>query len=223
MAIVRCHTPIPTHQRGLPTDEPQHPARVGLGGDPILSAKKRVYLSPFFEFSHFRGKYKMTNQSPKLAWGHININVSNLERSITFYQKLGFQLFIPAIPYLGLTTKTEAVTLQRPSACALGVPENTRGRACIMQLDAGFPKIDLIEFDAKQQNDPLTNTDLGLVRICLVSQNLKQDYEQLTALGVEFISPPLKDDGCLADVAVCRDPDGTLIELLQVYLENWNL
>jgi catechol 2,3-dioxygenase-like lactoylglutathione lyase family enzyme len=165
----------------------------------------------------------MTDQAPKFAWGHININVSNLERSITFYQKLGFELFIPAIPYLGLTTRTEATTLQQPSARALGVSENTRGRACIMQLDDVFPKLDLTEFDAEQQNHPLTNTDLGLVRICLVSQNLKQDYERLAALGVEFISPPLRDDGCLADVAVCRDPDGTLIELLQVYLENWDL
>ncbi|MEH6571304.1 MAG: VOC family protein [Halioglobus sp.] len=165
----------------------------------------------------------MTDQALKFAWGHININVSNLERSITFYQKLGFQLFIPAIPYLGLTAQAEPATLQQPSARALGVTENTRGRACIMQLDDGFPKLDLTEFDEEQQKHPLTNTDLGLVRICLVSQNLKQDYEQLTALGVEFISPPQRDDGCLADVAVCRDPDGTLIELLQVYLENWNL
>lgn len=165
----------------------------------------------------------MTDQALKFSWGHININVSNLERSIAFYEKLGFQLFIPAIPYLGLTAQAEPATLQQPSARALGVAENTRGRACIMQLDDGFPKLDLTEFDAEQQKHPLTNSDLGLVRICLVSQNLKQDYEKLTALGVEFISTPLKDDGCLADVAVCRDPDGTLIELLQVYLENWNL
>ncbi|MEH6583366.1 MAG: VOC family protein [Halioglobus sp.] len=165
----------------------------------------------------------MTDQAPKFAWGHININVSNLERSIAFYQKLGFELFIPAIPYLGLTAQAELVTLQQPSARALGVAENTRGRACIMQLDDGFPKLDLTEFDKEPQQHPLTNTDLGLVRICLISQNIKQDYDRLTALGVEFTSPPLRDDGCLADVAVCRDPDGTLIELLQVYLENWNL
>ena len=165
----------------------------------------------------------MTDQAPKFAWGHININVSNLEQSITFYQKLGFQLFIPAIPYLGLTAQAEPATLQQPGARALGVSENTRGRACIMQLDDGFPKLDLTEFDGEKQKHPLTNTDLGLVRICLASQNLEQDYNRLTAEGVEFISSPQRDDGCLADIAVCRDPDGTLIELLQVYLENWNL
>ena len=56
----------------------------------------------------------MNDQALKLAWGHININVSNLERSIAFYQHLGFQVFIPAIPYLGLTTQAEPVTLKSP-------------------------------------------------------------------------------------------------------------
>ena len=92
-----------------------------------------------------------------------------------------------------------------------------------MQLDDGFPKLDLTELIGQQQNNPLANADLGLVRICLVSQNLRQDYDQLTAQGVEFISAPQRDEGSLADIAVCRDPDGTLIELLQVYLENWKL
>jgi len=165
----------------------------------------------------------MSDQAPKFGWGHINVNVSNLEQSIAFYEKLGFQQFIPAIPYLGLSAKKASVVLPKSSACALGVSENTRGRACIMQLNDGFPKLDLTEFDGAEQNKPLTNADLGLVRICLVSENLKQDYEQLSAQGIEFISSPQRDDGKLADIAVCRDPDGTLIELLQVYLENWSL
>jgi len=164
----------------------------------------------------------VTDQAPKFGWGHININVSNLEQSIAFYEKLGFQQFIPAIPYLGLAQK-DAVTVPESSARALGVPESTRGRACIMQLDDGFPKLDLTEFDCKQQQKPLANADLGLVRICLVSQDLKQDYERLTAHGFQFISEPQRDEGKLADVAVCLDPDGTLIELLQVNLENWKL
>jgi len=165
----------------------------------------------------------MSDRAPKFGWGHINVNVSNLEQSIAFYEKLGFQQFIPAIPYLGLSAKKASAALPKSSACALGVAENTRGRACIMQLNDGFPKLDLTEFDGAEQRSPLTNSDLGLVRICLGSQNLKQDYEQLRAQGIEFISPPQRDDGSLADIAVCRDPDGTLIELLQVYLENWSL
>lgn len=161
----------------------------------------------------------MSKTTPRFAWGHININVSNLEQSIAFYEKLGFNKFIPAIPYLGLSA--EPTSLAESATSALGIPPNTQGRACIMQLDNGFPKLDLTEFTGNAQKPPLSNADLGLVRICLVSQNLEQDYAALTEQGVKFLSPPQTDQKRLADVAVCIDPDGTLIELLQVYLENW--
>ena len=156
----------------------------------------------------------------RFSWGHVNINVSNLERSIEFYQKLGFEVFVPAIPYLGLSQQDEA-KLEIPTAAALGVPEQTRGRACIMQLDTGLPKIDLTEIEGVVQREPLLNQDLGLVRLCLVSQDLAADYESLSHDGVEFITPPTTCRDRLAEVAVCKDPDGTLIELLHIYLERW--
>ena len=43
----------------------------------------------------------------------------------------------------------------------------------------------------------------------------------IQADGVEFVSDIQPGHQQLGDVAVCRDPDGTLIELLQVYLERW--
>jgi predicted lactoylglutathione lyase len=39
----------------------------------------------------------MTDQTASLSWGHININVSNLDTSIAFYEKLGFEIFITGI------------------------------------------------------------------------------------------------------------------------------
>jgi len=35
-------------------------------------------------------------------WGHININVSNLDASIEFYEKIDFEVFLLVIPYLEL-------------------------------------------------------------------------------------------------------------------------
>ena len=99
--------------------------------------------------------------------------------------------------------------------------ENARGRACIMQLDDGFPKIDLTELADLDQKTPLSNADLGLVRICLVTEDLAGEVERLKDEGVEFISEPKSGHMQLADLAVCKDPDGTLIELLQVYLDRW--
>ncbi len=37
-----------------------------------------------------------------LQWRHINVNVSDLDRSIVFYETLGFEVYRPAIPYLNL-------------------------------------------------------------------------------------------------------------------------
>jgi catechol 2,3-dioxygenase-like lactoylglutathione lyase family enzyme len=160
-------------------------------------------------------------QAPKFTWGHININVSNLDRSIEFYAKLGFEVFIPAIPYLGLKSEAVVQEIQEAASRALGLAPNTRGRACIMQLGSGFPKVDLTEISAKNQKKPLANSDLGLVRICLASQDLQKDYVYLRERGVEFILEPQSCKDGMAEIATCHDPDGTLIELIQVYLEKW--
>lgn len=163
----------------------------------------------------------MSEPMPRLTWGHININVSNLDHSLAFYRKLGFDVFIPAVPYLGLTLEPEPKLLEDSVADALGVPRDTYGRACIVQLDDGFPKVDLIELSCSPQASPLSNADLGVVRICLVSGDLAADVARLEGEGVKFIAPPATGVAELAEVAVCRDPDGSLIEILQVYLEKW--
>lgn len=163
----------------------------------------------------------MTDDTPKFGWGHINVNVSDLDRSVAFYQKLGFEIFIPAIPYLALDQSAGPQPLSEAAAEALGVAKGTRGRACIMQLNDGFPKLDLTEFSGGAPAAPLQNADRGLVRICLVSEDLRRDVAKLKAQGVEFLSDPQPGHQGLADVAVCKDPDGTLIELLQVYLDRW--
>lgn len=165
----------------------------------------------------------MTDQAVNLSWGHININVSNLDTSIAFYEKLGFEVFLPGIPYLGLTMDSNSSPVDSGSRTALGLPVNAAGRACIMQLNDGFPKIDLTQYDDLSQSEPLNNGDLGLVRMCLGSSDLADDYERLINLGIEFISPPQTTKGGLAEVATCIDPDGTLIELIQVHLEKWTI
>ena len=153
-----------------------------------------------------------------LRWGHININVSDLDSSIEFYEKLGFEIYKPSIPYTGLTVEPKSNSMDEGSRTALGLPEQTSGRACIMQLDNGYPKLDLTQFDNMTQSIPLSNADLGLVRICLASANLKADYNNLKKIGIEFISPPQTAKDGRAEIAICRDPDGTLIELIQLHL-----
>jgi catechol 2,3-dioxygenase-like lactoylglutathione lyase family enzyme len=159
--------------------------------------------------------------TPNLSWGHININVSNLDVSIAFYEKLGFSLLIPGVPYLGIgkDSRSEIPASQRK---ALDVPSGTMARACIMQLDDGFPKIDLTEYAKDSPQAPAANDDLGIARLCLGTSTLEQDYKLLKSAGVEFLCAPTEGVGGLADIAICRDPDGTLIELIELHLEQWS-
>lgn len=158
--------------------------------------------------------------TPKLSWGHININVSDLDASIAFYEKLGFSLLIPGVPYLGIG-KSSYAEVPLKQGKALNLPTATTARACIMHLNGGFPKIDLTEFAKESPQTAAVNDDLGIVRICLGSQNLAEDYEMLKNNGVEFLSAPTEGVGGLADIAICRDPDGIMIELIELHPEKW--
>jgi catechol 2,3-dioxygenase-like lactoylglutathione lyase family enzyme len=160
----------------------------------------------------------MSNGAPAIGWGHVNVNVADLERSIAFYELLGFSVFLPGIPYFGLA-RDEAAALTDAHAEVLGLPAGTHGRACIMQFDDGFPKLDLTEFELPSPAAPLVNGDRGFVRICLACGDLAAEYARLTAAGVEFLTEPRVGTGEIADVAVCRDPDGALIELIQLFPE----
>ena len=161
----------------------------------------------------------MSDRSP-LAWGHVNLNVSDLERSIAFYSELGFDVFMPGIPYLGLVRDAIAPLAEAP-ARALGLPEGRSGRGCILQLGDGFPKLDLIEWADEGAAPPATNAGRGFVRICLASRDLHADHARLVAAGVDFETPPLAMEKGLAEVATCRDPDGALIELIQIDPARW--
>ena len=163
----------------------------------------------------------MASTSPSLSWGHININVSNLDASIAFYQKLGFSVLLPGIPYLGLEASAVSGPVPESAAVALDIPATSRGRACIMQLDDGFPKLDLTEWSDMEQRSPPGNADLGLVRFCMGSQHLAQDHATLLEQGVTFLSAPQPTLDGKADIAVCVDPDGTLIELIELHLDKW--
>jgi catechol 2,3-dioxygenase-like lactoylglutathione lyase family enzyme len=164
----------------------------------------------------------MSSPLPRpLSWGHINLNVSNLDRSIGFYQLLGFEVLLEGIPYLALDAEEGFDTLPAEAAEALDLAAGTSARGCILQLGNGFPKLDLTELSAPSATPPLGNADRGLVRLCLASRDLAADYERLAAVGVEFLTPPRSCADRMADIALCRDPDGTLIELIQLHLDRW--
>jgi len=137
---------------------------------------------------------------------HININVSNFERSLAFYKRLGFRV----VRDLGEGgNKAFERGLQLP---------NPVGRAALLMLGEHkyATRIDLIEWKSpKAEGKPYPHLHhLGMARLALWTDNLQEMYEQLKAEGTEFFSEPqvMKDGSSF----VCfRDPDGTILEFIQ--------
>jgi catechol 2,3-dioxygenase-like lactoylglutathione lyase family enzyme len=142
---------------------------------------------------------------------HINLNVSDIERSIGFYEALGFEV-------LG---RNDAEWSPETGE-VLGVP-GAQGRACIMSLKgdvARSTKLDLLEW-----KHPLSPTwprpaanDPGAPRIALRVRNVEAAYRELSSAGVEFLSRPAGAAPALgiANVVCCRDPDGFLVEFVEL-------
>lgn len=138
---------------------------------------------------------------------HVNVNCSNLERSLAFYLKLGFRevIDIPEGPLEGLGS----------------IPK--RGRAKLLRLgdDPKAPMIDLLEWtDPPALGTPYPHlAHLGIARICLRVKGLDEMVAMLKAGGVRFVeqeeAPPIP--GIKHKFVCFHDPDGSVIELMEFF------
>src|SRR5271167_3763130 len=111
---------------------------------------------------------------------HINVNVTNFERSVEFYKLFGFKVILD-LGEVGSAKLSEGMRLP-----------NGRGRAVLMILgdDPRSTRLDLIEWkNPKTEGQAYPNLGhAGLCRIALRTRTLIKDYEELKAKGVEFWS-----------------------------------
>lgn len=142
---------------------------------------------------------------------HINVNVTNFERSIEFYKLLGFKVILD-LGEVGSEKLSEGLRMP-----------NGRGRAVLMILgdNPRATRLDLIEWkNPKTEGQAHPNLwHAGISRIALRTRTLQKDYEDLKAKGIEFwTEPKIFDvrDGRHEGFVCCSDPDGTVIELIQV-------
>ena len=146
---------------------------------------------------------------------HINVNVTNFERSLAFYELLGFKI----VRDLG---EAGNKYIER----ALRMPHPAVGRAALLQCgdDKRSTRLDLIEWKSpKAEGKPYPHLwHVGMARIALVTDRLQELRDKVKATnmpGVEFFSEPQvipRGDGKGSDSFVCfTDPDGTVVELIQ--------
>ena len=146
---------------------------------------------------------------------HVNICVSDMERSIQFYERIGF-------------TKVGDFMLgggEPGIGVALGLAvKQLRGVFMRLNDDPNAPVLDLVQFvDPPHQGKPYpTLNNIGICRIAFLVDDITSVYEKLQALDVEFIAPLNMFDGPRGSkigVVCFKDPDGTVLELISSDIE----
>lgn len=139
---------------------------------------------------------------------HVNICVRDMERSIRFYQDLGF-------------IKVNDFTLDDPSVGdALGVrAKKLRGVFMRLGAEPDAPVLDLVQFiEPPTQGQPYpTLNNVGICRIAFMVDDIDRTYEELKAKKVDFVAPLKKltgPGGAEMGVVCFKDPDGTVLELI---------
>lgn len=141
---------------------------------------------------------------------HIGLTVSNLDRSIDFYQN------VLNLEYVG------EMKMQGNSTDQLFDKTNTRARVAYLKTkDAHSPLIELIQFenmDINQQNANLFQTSIS--ELCLYCEDIDQEYQRLKEKGVEFLSEPQEFDSTKygfgkSKAVYFKDPDGIILEIIQ--------
>jgi len=149
---------------------------------------------------------------------HINICVRDMERSIPFYQDLGFTKVADFILGGGNPGIGEA----------LGLREAKKLRGVFMRLgdDPNAPVLDLVQFlDPPPQGQPYaTLNNIGICRIAFLVDDIEKTYQTLVAKGVDFVAPLQRyagPRGTSIGVMCFKDPDGTVLEVMSDEIESW--
>jgi len=141
---------------------------------------------------------------------HLNINCTDLERSLAFYRDLvGLEPFVRTAP-----------TEPQPGA-AFGL-DRVQWDAWILRGDTSDRAVvlDLLQWIVPPPvggaaTDPTTT---GFNRIACTTPDLDAAYRRMVDAGVTCWSPPHPlqlGDGGTARMFICLDPDGTQVELVE--------
>jgi catechol 2,3-dioxygenase-like lactoylglutathione lyase family enzyme len=137
---------------------------------------------------------------------HTGIVVSDLDRAMRFYRDL-----------LGLEIKRRMVESGPCIANILGIPDVVV-ETVKLGLDNDGAQIELLSFISHSVSVPEGNRALliGPTHIALTVDNLEDLYIRMCAVGIEFNCPPQSSPDGKVSLTYCKDPDGNLIELVEV-------
>ena len=139
---------------------------------------------------------------------HVNVNVTDAERSIEFYRRFGFEVM-------------HVFSDRSEDAGRAGVSHTPKTRGAVMSLGndpRASCKIELLQSldppaTAKSPQQP---GQAGVGRIAIRTKNLLAYVAKLEGLGITPTLAPQEIDMVGAHrYALYRDPDGVLLELIE--------
>ena len=147
------------------------------------------------------------------AVDHINIVVTDLERSVRFYTELlGFR-------------KTREAYLEGEWIDRIVGLRGVKAQAVFIVAPAGEPRIELLAYAAPAGTASADNSranTIGLRHVALRVENMKAMVERLRAAGVTVFSDPVRvpagvvqHDAGDKTLVYFLDPDGVILELAE--------
>jgi catechol 2,3-dioxygenase-like lactoylglutathione lyase family enzyme len=147
---------------------------------------------------------------------HIGINVTDMDRSVAFYRKLGFEIVQDVLMSEEDSRDTSACFGSEPSG----------GRVVFLRHGTD-PKgfiFDLVQWDKPHPRlnpgDAYRATGIG--RICLTAEKPEELLATLEAGGIKPLGPLATSElpsGGRYSVFAFHDPDGTIIEVISTSVE----
>ena len=137
---------------------------------------------------------------------HFGIVVSDMGTSLRFYRDLLGLKVVRAMNESGEYIDT-VLSLQ-----------NVRVTTVKMSADSGSTLVELLEFKSHPRETPVKREvySIGPSHVAFTVDDLDAVYRRLSESGIRFNAPPqLSPDG-YAKVTFCQDPDGKLVELVEV-------
>ena len=140
---------------------------------------------------------------------HIGVTTRDIEKSIEFYEKIGFQ-------YIEGSEVANPMIEQ-----GLMVPgaKKLRWAHVAMGDDGGTAMLDLVQFlEPEPFGEPLReNHNVGITRFSLLTRDIEQTRAEIEAKGITFLNPITEVLTPVGPYKMCftHDPDGTLVQLAQ--------
>ena len=142
---------------------------------------------------------------------HIAINSTDLDRSVAFYQRLGFT---------ALQDRSVSNDAVRE---AFAVPSrDLRFVHLRLGTDEQATVLDIVQWSDPATSDPgrgpSPQHQRGITRFAVLTEDTQRVYEELSALGVEFLTKPtvvMTPEGGWK-VALAVDPDDVVVQVTQL-------